>query len=189
MLFRSELALAIAGALAKTKGESIQTPRLEEPLFARIEKIKTLDHLWKLASELISESGLSATDPKPPAAFDSPTKLQPSNQTEDQKIADGTEQKKDAIPLGAVDGIADRVTDHLGISRSEVIGTILRDLAWIHSFISGRQEPETIATFFADLMSVDETIVIPDDLSDFISQIDAAGTTTAKKFASQLAFA
>ena len=189
---------SIESSVLQTRGQSIQTPKLEDALYARVEGVKSIDQLWTLARELVIEVGLESSKPQPPVSPNQPNNDQKPNQpNNDQKIepsdpgevAPAIVQQKDAIPLGFVDGMAERVAEHLGDSRQSVVDIILSDLAWIHSFIIGRQEPEAVASLFAELLQDGESLAIPTDLSSFIEKIDNANTSQAKRLASQLAFA
>lgn len=172
--------------IANTKGDSIETPQLEGSLLGRVENIKTLDQLWSLARELVSESGLNAS---------ATTMRVLSNSIDDmprQSMSGNTQEiaeRKEAIPLGSIDRLAERISNKISKSPSQVMGIICGDLAWIHSFIVGRQEPEIFAGFFTEVKRDINLLSIPSNLSSFISEIDSGGTTETKSLASQLAFA
>jgi len=177
---------ALAKALIAVRGNSVSTPKLDPSLAEHAERVESMDDLWTLVDRLVDDCKLRTLATS--SIGSTPKVVSQSDRGSSIKEPLHNPDAGDDVPLGVVDGLADRLHESTGRSRQEVLGIMLRDIAWIHASVTGERDLNTIVELLLRSHSDLPSIEIPDDLSDFVREIDNSSIENAKKLASQVAF-
>jgi len=173
-------------ALTDARGNSVSTPKLDSSLGEHVERVESMDDLWTLVDRLVDDCQLrtlstSSVGLTPKVVSQSDSRSSNKEPLRDPDVGDD-------VPLGAVDGLADRLHELTGRSRQDVLGIMLRDIAWIHASVTGERDLNRIVELLSRSHSDLPSIEIPDDLSDFVLEVNNSTVANAKKLASQVAF-
>lgn len=184
----SGILASLSQALEKSRGNSIATPTLDPDLVAATSKIASMDELWEFIDVLVESAKLGGTT-------DSDSDYIPKSSVSNVHNGNNSESDNspslkfaDSIPLGVAYSLAERVSKVTGRNETDVLTTMLCDVAWIFGHVVGSSDSDAINEMFHEFQAELPKINIPSDISMIVSDINVSKAPNSNRLASQVAF-
>lgn len=184
----SGILASLSEALENSKGSSIATPTLDPDFIDKTSKITSMEELWDFIDELVESSKLNiATNLR----SDESQKRSTSginNDSDSDSATSSTLKHSDSVPLGVVDSLAERVAQSTGWKETEIVKTMLCDVAWIFGHVLSTSDNATIDRIFHEFRPELPKTEFPSALSTFVHDVNVSEKPNSKRLASQVAF-
>lgn len=185
---------SLSSHLEAMRGTSITPPRLPDKVDRELDRVSTMDDLWKYIDGLIRASDLKPTagksTRKPPSGRTPRVKPKRSPKAKPKSRSKPPEKPPaENFPFGITTSLVERLASFLDSSVDETLRIVVADAWWISRRVIGAEIPTVLDEIAAELGIGSQQIEYQSEFSDLVRRIKRTTKSGASRLASQLAFA